>query len=63
MPAVSPVSAEPVVELIEVAPDWYVRIVDREGRETVNTFPMEAFAVVFAEQQCWLLSIVEFDRL
>ena len=57
-------SREPaVVELIEVDEDWYVRIVDRQGRETVNSFPLESIAVAFAEQHCRLLGLDRFDRV
>ena len=55
--------AEPVVEIIEVVEDWYVRIIDREGRETVNTFPTERFAVAFAEERCRQLGLNTFDRV
>ena len=56
-------SAEPVVELIEVDPDWYVRIIDREGHETVNTFPMESFSATFANEHCKRLGLDDFDRV
>ena len=52
-----------VVELIQVDDDWYVRIVDREGHETVNSFPVESYAVVFAEQHCLRLGLDQFDRI
>jgi hypothetical protein len=63
--ALSPEGSQPspAIELIEVAPDWYVRIVDREGRETVKIFPLESFAVAFAQEHCRLLGIVDFLRL
>jgi hypothetical protein len=55
--------AQPAVELIEVDEDWYVRIIDSDGRETVNSFPMESFAVSFAEEYCRRLGLADFDRL
>ena len=55
--------AQPVVELIEVDEDWYVRIIDRDGHETVNSFPMESFAVSFAEEHCRRLGLQTFERL
>jgi len=42
---------EAEVGVIEVAGDWYVRIVDRHGRQTVNIFPAEDLAIAYAENQ------------
>jgi hypothetical protein len=52
-----------VVELIEVDDDWYVRVVDQNGRETVNSFSRERLAVAYAKEHCRPLGLEEFDRV
>jgi hypothetical protein len=44
------VSPRPLIELIDNEGEWFVRVVEN-GRETVNTFDMESFANVYAEEQ------------
>jgi hypothetical protein len=43
-------SPRPFIELIDDEGEWFVRVVEN-GRETVNTFDMESFANVYAEEQ------------
>jgi hypothetical protein len=43
-------SSRPFIELIDNESEWFVRVVEN-GRETVNTFDMESFANVYAEEQ------------
>jgi hypothetical protein len=53
----------PVVKLIDVEPDWQVRVIEPTGRETVNSFPIERFAVAFAIEHCRRLRLETFERL
>ena len=48
---------EAVVDVIEVADDWYVRIVDRCGKQTFNIYPSEDLAIAFAENQLHRLGL------
>ena len=54
---------EAEVDVIEVANEWYVRIVDSYGRQTVKTYPNEDLAIAFAENQLHRLSLEKIHRL
>lgn len=51
-----------VVELLECDDAWFVRVVEN-GKETINTFELELFAVAFAEDQRMRLGLRKVDRL
>ena len=50
------------IELMEVASEWYVRVVV-EGRETVNWFQSRARALAFAEGWRKHLNLKKIDIL
>jgi len=52
-----------VIEMIEVCDDWYVRVLDQHGRQTVSTFRSEKEAIRFAEDELHRLGAEEIHRL
>ena len=63
MPSSSPANLSPnLVELIEVAGEWYVRVVEN-GRETVHIFPGSTEAVACAEEHRMRLGLEKYDEL
>lgn len=58
----SPEVLWPTVEVIQVAGEWYVRVVEPEG-EIVKIFALESRAVDFAASQCLRLNLERYDRL
>jgi hypothetical protein len=52
----------PAVEVIQVAEDWYVRVVGPEG-EIIKSFAVESRALDFAAEQCLRLNLEGYDRL
>jgi len=54
--------AQSAVEMIEVAGEWYVRVIAPEG-EIVKIFAIEFRAVDFAANQCSRLRLETYDRV
>ena len=57
-----PGRTERAVEIVEVFGEWHVRVVEN-GKEFVTTFPMESFAISYAEGRRIRLCLDKFDRL
>jgi len=57
-----PVESGAFIEVMEVAGEWYVRVV-AEGRETVDWFQIEARALEFAEVWRKHLNLEKIDLL
>ena len=51
------------IDMIEVCDDWYVRVLDRKGRQTVETFDSEDQAIEFAEHELQRLGLDAVHRL
>lgn len=52
-----------VIDMIEVCDEWYVRVLDRRGRQTVKTFTNEETATAFAGDKLARLGIQAIQRL
>jgi len=52
-----------VIDMIEVCDEWYVRVLDRRGRQTVKTFTNEETATAFAGDELARLGIQAIQRL
>ena len=55
-------SGPPFIEVMEVAGEWYVRVV-AEGHETISGFQIEATALEFAEGWREHLNLEKIDLL
>jgi hypothetical protein len=58
----APELTRPAVEVIQVAGEWYVRVVGPRS-EVVRTFAVESRAIDFAAEQCLRLGLEKYDRV